>query len=187
MAKPRASLAAQAELEAQIEALRYAAQAAEGASERFSALFSSVPLALFVVDEDSLVLECNGRALDLFRPQESDPPLNFLFPLVTHAHLDRVTHALEQARSAGRCDVPGVVFAASPGAAPITGDLHIAHIGNADDDAAVRRDGLAVGAAEGAQVRLVQGLAVIGGVDLAGGVAMQRAVERRNRGHERER
>ncbi len=129
MAQPSASPVDRAELEAQIEALRYAAASAEGASERFSALFSSVPLALFVVDEDSLVLECNGRALDLFRPAESDPPLNFLFPLVSPGHLDRVTHALARAQSDGHCDVTGVVFVAGSGPS-VTGDLHIAHIGS---------------------------------------------------------
>ena len=40
----------QAELELQNQALRYAQLAAEGASERFLALFSSVPLALMVID-----------------------------------------------------------------------------------------------------------------------------------------
>ena len=39
----------QAELEIQNKALRYSQQEAEGASERFATLFSSVPLALMVV------------------------------------------------------------------------------------------------------------------------------------------
>ena len=46
----------QAELEIQNQALRYSQQEAEGASERFSTLFSNVPLALMVVDEEGLVL-----------------------------------------------------------------------------------------------------------------------------------
>ena len=41
----------QAELEAQNKVLRYSQAAAESASERFETLFSSVPLALMVVDE----------------------------------------------------------------------------------------------------------------------------------------
>jgi two-component system cell cycle sensor histidine kinase/response regulator CckA len=73
----------QAELEIQNEALRYSQLAAEGASERLSALFSNVPLALMVVDETGLVLESNAMALRMFRPWSSDPPLNFLLPLVT--------------------------------------------------------------------------------------------------------
>ena len=71
----------QAELEIQNKALRYSQQEAEGASERFATLFSSVPLALMVVDEEGLVLASNAMALRLFQPLESDPPLNFLLPL----------------------------------------------------------------------------------------------------------
>ena len=41
----------QAELEAQNKVLQYSQAAAESASERFEALFSSVPLALMVLDE----------------------------------------------------------------------------------------------------------------------------------------
>ena len=47
----------QAELEIQNKALRFSQRAAEGASERFLTLFSSVPLALMVVDEQCMVLE----------------------------------------------------------------------------------------------------------------------------------
>ncbi|MEO7939814.1 MAG: hybrid sensor histidine kinase/response regulator, partial [Burkholderiaceae bacterium] len=53
----------QAELEIQNKALRFSQRAAEGASERFLTLFSSVPLALMVVDENGQVLESNAMAL----------------------------------------------------------------------------------------------------------------------------
>ena len=91
----------QAELEIQNKALRFSQRAAEGASERFLTLFSSVPLALMVVDEHGMVLESNAMALRLFRPRESDPPLNFLLPLVSEAHSLRVSEAFSQAKSAG--------------------------------------------------------------------------------------
>lgn len=71
----------QAELEIQNQALRYSQAAAEGATERFLTLFSNVPLALMLVDENSLVLESNAMALRLLRPLEQDPPLNFCCPL----------------------------------------------------------------------------------------------------------
>ena len=88
----------QADLEAQNQALRYSRMVAEGASERFESLFSKVPLALMVVDELGMVVQSNAMALRLFRPQESDPPLNFLLPLVDEAHLQRVGHTFEEAR-----------------------------------------------------------------------------------------
>ena len=125
----------QAELEQQNEALRYSQNVAEGALERFAALFSSVPLALLVVDENSLVLESNAQALAHFRPQERDPPLNFLFPLVLPAHLQRVTEALQDAREHGNSKVEGVIFA-SGAEATLTADLHIARIENPLDDLA---------------------------------------------------
>ena len=71
----------QAELEIQNKALRYSQQEAEGASERFATLFSNVPLALMVVDEEGLVMASNAMALRLFQPLENDPPCIFCFPL----------------------------------------------------------------------------------------------------------
>jgi PAS domain-containing protein len=91
----------QAELEIQNRALRYSQAAAEGASERFLTLFSNVPLALMVVDENGLVLESNAMALRLFRPTEHDAPLNFLLPLVGLDHVDKVAQAFSDAKQYG--------------------------------------------------------------------------------------
>jgi PAS domain S-box-containing protein len=125
----------QAELEIQNKALRYSQVAAEGASERFLTLFSNVPLALMVVDEDGLVLESNAMALRLFRPQEHDSPLNFLFPLVIQAQRAKVTHAFTEAIARGTSEITEVVF--SFGANTLfTGDLHIARIENTQDELA---------------------------------------------------
>lgn len=122
----------QAELEAQNEALRYSRIAAEGASERFESLFSNVPLALMVVDELGMVVQSNAMALRLFRPQESDPPLNFLLPLVDEAHLERVGQCFEQARRDGSAEVTEIVFLrGSEGT--LTGDLHMARIEYSQD------------------------------------------------------
>ena len=125
----------QAELEIQNQALRYSQSAAEGASERFLTLFSNVPLALMVVDENSLVLESNAMALRLFRPLEHDPPLNFLLPLVQDAHVGRVTQAFDKARHNGTCETTEVVFSSGSGGA-FTGDLHMARIENPQDELA---------------------------------------------------
>ena len=91
----------QAELEIQNKALRYSQQEAEGASERFATLFSSVPLALMVVDEEGLVMASNAMALRLFQPLESDPALNFLLPFVGPDHADEVAVSFLSAKTSG--------------------------------------------------------------------------------------
>jgi len=125
----------QAELEIQNKALRYSQLEAEGASERFATLFSNVPLALMVVDENSLVLESNAMALGLFRPLEYDPPLNFLWPLVSDEHLDKVTQAFISAKNEGTSEISEIVFSCGSSGV-FTGDLHIARIENAQDELA---------------------------------------------------
>lgn len=125
----------QAELEIQNQALQYSQAEAEGASERFVTLFSSVPLALMVVDENSLVLQSNAMALRWFRPLEDDSPLNFLWPLVRPQHLARVTQAFDSARNAGTSEVTEVVFLAGSSGF-FTGDLHMARIENTQDELA---------------------------------------------------
>jgi signal transduction histidine kinase/CheY-like chemotaxis protein len=119
----------QSELEVQNKALRYSQQEAEGASERFATLFSNVPLALMVVDEEGLVMASNAMALRLFQPLESDPPLNFLLPFVGPLHTDEVAVAFLSAKSTSTSEISEVVFlAGSQGT--FTGDLHIARIEN---------------------------------------------------------
>lgn len=125
----------QAELEIQNKALRYSQAAAEGASERFLTLFSNVPLALMVVDENGLVLESNAMALRLFRPLEHDSPLNFLLPLVCDEHVDKVAQAFAIAKDTGTSETTEVVFSCGSSGV-FTGDLHIAQIENAQDELA---------------------------------------------------
>ena len=125
----------QAELEIQNKALRYSQQEAEGASERFATLFSSVPLALMVVDEEGLVMASNAMALRLFQPLESDPPLNFLLPFVGPDHADEVAVSFLSAKSSGASEVSEVVFQ-SGAKGTFTGDLHIARIENPQDELA---------------------------------------------------
>ena len=125
----------QAELEIQNKALRYSQRAAEGASERFLTLFSNVPLALMVVDERGMVLESNAMALRLFRPQENDPPLNFLLPLVSEAHSGQVAQSLILAKENGTSETSEIIFLAGS-AGTFAGDLHIARIDNPQDELA---------------------------------------------------
>ena len=129
------SSAYQADLQNQNQALRYAQLAAEGASERFSALFSSVPLALMVIDEVGQVLESNARALASFRPQEQDPPLNFLLPLVTEQFSRQVAMAIQTAKLQGQCAVHEIDLICA-GRAILSGDLHIAKIDSPQDELA---------------------------------------------------
>lgn len=125
----------QAELEIQNQALRYSQQEAEGASERFATLFSNVPLALMVVDEEGLVMASNAMALRLFQPLESDPPLNFLLPFVGPEHTDEVAVAFSVAKQESTSEVHEVVFLAGTRSS-FTGDLHIARIENPLDELA---------------------------------------------------
>lgn len=125
----------QAELEVQNQALRYSQQEAEGASERFATLFSNVPLALMVVDEEGLVLASNAMALRLFQPKETDPPLNFLLPFVDIGHTDEVAVAFLSAKAERTSEVTEVAFLAGSNGA-FTGDLHIARIENPTDELA---------------------------------------------------
>jgi two-component system cell cycle sensor histidine kinase/response regulator CckA len=119
----------QTELEIQNKALRYSQKEAEGASERFATLFSNVPLALMVVDEEGMVMASNAMALRLFQPLENDPPLNFLLPFVGPEHTDEVAVAFLSAKAEGTSEISEVVFlAGSQGS--FTGDLHIARIEN---------------------------------------------------------
>ncbi|MFM1908784.1 MAG: hypothetical protein RLZZ591_2461 [Pseudomonadota bacterium] len=125
----------QAELEIQNQALRYSQQAAEGASERFLTLFSNVPLALMVVDENGLVLESNAMALRLFRPDETDPPLNFIMPLVGQQYRAQVTALFGRALAQGTSEASELVFARGLSSS-FMGDLHIARIENSQDELA---------------------------------------------------
>ncbi|MEZ5717446.1 MAG: ATP-binding protein [Burkholderiaceae bacterium] len=117
----------QAELEAQNKVLQYSQAAAESASERFEALFSSVPLALMVLDEYDMVVQANAMAHRSFQPTERDRPLTALMPFVDDSDAARVHTAFQAARLQGHSEVTEVDFLiGSEGR--ITGDLHIACI-----------------------------------------------------------
>jgi PAS domain S-box-containing protein len=117
----------QAELEAQNKMLRYSQAAAESASERFEALFSSVPLALMVIDAHDIVVQANPMAHRSFQPGEGDRPLTALMPFVDPAHAQRVRHAFSLAAESGQAEATEVVLCIGE-ATQITGDLHIARI-----------------------------------------------------------
>ncbi len=143
--RPKGSVAAliaelrayQAELEGQNKVLHYSQTVAESASERFETLFSSVPLALMVVDEYDMVVQANSMAHRSFQPTERDRPFTALMPFVSEADAPRVRAAFEQAQAEGHSEVTEVVFPIGPQVL-ITGDLHIARIEAAQDNGAVQ-------------------------------------------------
>jgi PAS domain S-box-containing protein len=122
----------QAELEAQNKVLQYSQAAAESASERFEALFSSVPLALMVLDEYDVVVQANSMAHRSFQPTEQDRPLTALMPFVCENDSQRVHAAFSAARTQGHSEATEVVFMIGD-SGRITGDLHIACIEMAQD------------------------------------------------------
>ena len=124
----------QAELEAQNKVLQYSQTAAESASERFEALFASVPLALMVVDEYDVVVQANSMAHRSFQPSEQDRPLTALMSFVCEDDTQRVHDAFSAARTQGHSEATEVVFIIGD-TGRITGDLHIACIEMAQDGA----------------------------------------------------
>ena len=122
----------QAELVSQNKVLRYSQAASEAASERFETLFSSVPLALMVVDDHDMVVQSNAMAQRLFQPTEDDRPLHFLMPFVSPGCTEQVHQAFREARVDGHCEATEVVFTISHDGA-MSGDLHIARLDTASD------------------------------------------------------
>ncbi len=117
----------QSELEIQNKALRFSQSAAEAAYERFVTLFSSVPLALMVVDSRGQILQNNARTLALLRPEETDPPLTYFLPLIAETDTARVQAGFASARDEGICELVEVSIRAGLGR-HLTGDLHIARL-----------------------------------------------------------
>ena len=117
----------QHELEIQNKVLDYSQAVAESASERFEALFASIPLPLLVLDEHDMVIQANAMAHNAFQPTERDRILVSFMPLVSEKHADRVCEAFMEARERGGSEVHEVVFAINS-EVNLCGDLHIACI-----------------------------------------------------------
>jgi PAS domain-containing protein len=117
----------QNELEIQNKVLDYSQAVAESASERFEALFSSVPLPLLVLDEHDMVIQANAMAYNAFQAEGHDRLFVSFMPLVSPADSDRVAEGFVLARQAGRSEVQEVVFSLGNGE-QMQGDLHIACI-----------------------------------------------------------
>jgi PAS domain-containing protein len=133
----------QAELEVQNQVLNYSQAVAESASERFEALFASVPLPLLVLDDaHDMVIQANAMALNAFQPQGSDRLLASFMPFVCPADRDRVQQAFTLARSQGKSEVHEMVFNLG-NRSTMQGDLHIACIEVPRQDGPPRRNSCA--------------------------------------------
>lgn len=121
----------QSELEIQNRALRFSQSAAEAAYERFVTLFSNVPSALLVVDDQGQILQNNAQALALLRPTEADPPLTYILPLIAQADADRVQAGFISAREEGVCALVEVSMRSGLERSFI-GDMHIARLDGAE-------------------------------------------------------
>lgn len=117
----------QNELEIQNKVLDYSQAVAESASERFEALFSSVPLPLLVLDEHDMVIQANAMAHNAFQAEGHDRLLVSFMPYVCPTDVGRVTQAFEAARLEGSSEAHAVIFTLGNGK-QIQGDLHIACI-----------------------------------------------------------
>lgn len=117
----------QNELEIQNKVLDYSQAVAESASERFEALFSSVPLPLLVLDKHDMVIQANAMAHNAFQAEGHDRLLVSFMPYVCPTDVGRVTQAFEAARLEGSSEAHAVIFTLGNGK-QIQGDLHIACI-----------------------------------------------------------
>ena len=117
----------QNELEIQNKVLDYSQAVAESASERFEALFSSVPLPLLVLDEHDMIIQANAMAHNAFQAEGHDRLLVSFMPYVSPDDCERVAQAFAAARDYGHSEAHVVVFTLGSGQ-KIQGDLHIACI-----------------------------------------------------------
>lgn len=117
----------QNELEIQNKVLDYSQAVAESASERFEALFSSVPLPLFVLDEHDMVIQANAMAHSAFQAAGHDRLLVSFMPYVSPEDAERVAVGFQTALNKGHSEVQEVIFTLGSGE-QMHGDLHIACI-----------------------------------------------------------
>jgi PAS domain-containing protein len=117
----------QRELEIQNRVLDYSQAVAESASERFEALFASIPLPLLVVDEHDMVVQANAMAHSAFQPSEHDRLLVNFSPFVHPDDAERVRETFAAARELGRTEAHEVCFDITE-QHQLRADLHVACI-----------------------------------------------------------
>ncbi len=118
----------QAELYAQADELATSQAGTEAMLARFSALFSSMPVATLLVSGNGEVRDSNARAHTLLALRPGASSVRFLHRLVDPGQYQtRVRPAFHEAEAHGSCTLEAVRFVTEEGHA-FFGDLHIAKL-----------------------------------------------------------
>lgn len=125
----------QAELHAQADELATSQARITDSLERFTALFSSLPVAVLLVARNGEVLDCNLQASSLFQLRPQAVIARFLHRLMDPDHFQAsVRPAFLQAEAAGSSRVESLTFKTEAGRL-FVGELHIARMpGRSDGD-----------------------------------------------------
>lgn len=114
----------QAELEIQNDELRNAQQLTEKSMQRFSTLFSSLPLPALVIDEFGVVNDCNEEAVECFNLDRKQLRSHFFPRLVINKEHARLRRAIEHAKINGEESLREVGMQPVDGAMQFIADLH---------------------------------------------------------------
>jgi PAS domain S-box-containing protein len=115
----------QAELEIQNAELREAREAAQGALESFSVLFSAAPLAQLVVDRTGMILDANDKAQETFGLENRHLRQHYLRRMVADADHPTLATAIVRAHDEGRGVARQVALHGREGRTFLA-DLHLA-------------------------------------------------------------
>lgn len=122
----------QAELEIQNSELRAAQANAEDILRRFTAFFSSVPLAELVIDRNGLILESNAEAARLLGSDIHHLRRHFLHRLVTADSRPALAGLIQSAQETGTGVTRSLGFLGAEGR-DFQGEFHIARLPTASD------------------------------------------------------
>lgn len=125
----------QAELEVQNAELREAQARAERMAQRYSTLFSAMPLAQLVIDSVGLILDANEQAYALFGLQQRHLRHHFLQRLLAKGEHDRLVDTLAQARITASNASAELRFMTIDGRI-FGGELHLAPLAVPEDEPA---------------------------------------------------
>jgi PAS domain S-box-containing protein len=125
----------QAELYAQADELAHSQARLEASVLRFGALFSSLPLAAFLIGANGELLESNFKAQELFAFRAQGVAQRFFHRLIdAHDYQSRVRPIFLEARAHGSADCDTVGFVTEHGKR-FRGDLRLAVLPGSDDGA----------------------------------------------------
>ena len=123
----------QAELEMQNEELRQSQVRSEIAVERFSKLFSHLPMPALVINEMGVILECNDMAERSFKLDRRMLTSHFFPRLVKSQEHNRLRRAIEQAKEIGASALAEVAMQAAD-ASVFIANLNFSRIPSQDSE-----------------------------------------------------